>query len=158
MIRSAIAGVRDVILRALPLRSAVSLEFLMYHKRLPQLKDPRTFNEKIARRKLMDRDPLLIPWSDKVLAKQRVAAILGEEWVIPTLWSGPSLPPREERKWPIPYVIKGSHGSGWNYFVHSAQDEDWDRIEGGNAALAKSRLRASLAGVVVSATDAWADC
>jgi hypothetical protein len=129
MIKAAIQGVRDLVLEALPLRAALRLEFFLYHKRLPRLDQPQTFNEKIARRKLVDRDPLLVPWSDKVLAKQRAAEILGDDWVIPTLWSGSRLPPRQERKWPIPYVIKASHGSGWTYFVHTAQDEDWDRIE-----------------------------
>lgn len=129
MIKSAIANARDAILAMLPARSAVRLEYLLYHGRLPRLNHPRTFNEKIARRKLTDRDPLLVPWSDKVLAKECAAKLLGREWVTPTLWSGPRLPPRGERKWPIPYVIKASHGSGWTHFVLTAEDEDWDRID-----------------------------
>jgi TupA-like ATPgrasp len=129
MIRSTIARARDTVLEALPLRSALRLEFLLYHKRLPRLNDPHTFNEKIARRKLRDRDPLLATWADKIRAKECAAEILGEEWIIPTLWSGEKLPPRASRNWPIPYVIKASHGSGWIHFVHTAQDEDWDRIE-----------------------------
>lgn len=37
--------------------------------------------------------------------------------------------PRSERNWPIPFVLKASHGSGWNYFVRSEKERDWDRIE-----------------------------
>jgi hypothetical protein len=113
----------------LPLRAAINLEFFLFHRRLPDLDHPRTFNEKVARRKLCDRDPRMPRLSDKILAKEYVTEVLGAEWVIPTLWSGRELPPRAERKWPIPYVLKASHGSGWNIFVRSPQDEDWEAIE-----------------------------
>lgn len=67
--------------------------------------------------------------ADKNLAKKEVAQLLGPDWVIPTLWSGDRLPPRSERKWPVPYVLKASHASGWNQFVLSEGDQDWDIIE-----------------------------
>ncbi len=54
---------------------------------------------------------------------------LGVEWVVPTLWSGEQLPPREERTWPLPFVVKMNSGSGWNIFVRSEAERDWDKIE-----------------------------
>jgi hypothetical protein len=119
----------DGFLTALPSRAAITVEFLAYHHRLPHLDHPRTFNEKIAQRKLRDRDPRLPVLADKVLAKREVARLLGPEWVIPTVWSGNRLPPRAERRWPIPYVLKASHASGWNLFVLSEADQNWDAIE-----------------------------
>lgn len=113
----------------LPLRAAVNLEFLVYHRRLPRLDDPQTFNEKLARRKLLDRNPRMPVLADKILAKEEVGRLLGKEWLIPNLWSGNRLPPRPERNWPIPYVLKASHASGWNIFVLSEADQDWDAIE-----------------------------
>ncbi len=129
MIKSLTKGIRDEVLRVLPSRAAIALEFVLYHRRLPRLAPALTFNEKIARRKLFDRDPKLPRLADKIQAKQHVAQMLGPEWVVPTLWSGQKLPPRSERNWPTPYVLKASHGSGWNIFVHSQQDENWDQIE-----------------------------
>jgi hypothetical protein len=128
-LKSWVKAVRNKVLETLPLRTAIQLEFLLYHKRLPRLSPPLTFNEKIVYRKLNERNPLMARLSDKVLAKEYIASVLGPEWVIPTLWSGSALPPREERKWPIPYVLKASHGSGWNYFVRSAEEQDWDEME-----------------------------
>lgn len=119
----------DQLLTVLPPRSAVTLEYLGYHHRLPRLDHPRTFCEKIAQRKLRDRDPRMPMLADKILAKREVARLLGPEWVIPTVWSGDRLPPRSERRWPIPYVLKASHGSGWNLFVQSKADQNWDVIE-----------------------------
>ena len=57
--------------------------------------------------------------SDKVLIKDFVSQKLGNEYVIPTLWHGTKLPPRDSRTWPKPYVIKANHGSTWNIFVRS---------------------------------------
>ena len=129
MLKSLVRGLRNKVLETLPLRSAIQLEFLLYHRRLPNLEHPRMFSEKIARRKLYDRDARMPAMADKILAKEHVRRLLGEEWVIPTIWSGDRLPPRDARRWPIPYVLKGAHGSGWNYFVLSEADQDWDAIE-----------------------------
>lgn len=132
---------RDIAFELLPARSAIKLEFLFYHRRLPRLNPPVTFSEKIVYRKLVDRDPRMPRFSDKILAKEFVAATLGEEWIIPNLWFGEKLPPRGERTWPIPFVLKASHGSGWNYFVRSEEDLRWDRIE----RLSESWLRSTFA-------------
>lgn len=104
----------------------------MFHRRLgyfPNIFFPKTFNEKILRRKLFDRDPMLALRADKVLVKQYVSRKIGSQYVIPTLWCGSKLPLREMRNWAIPFVIKANHGCGWNFFVRSEQDCDWDRIE-----------------------------
>jgi hypothetical protein len=115
------------VLLALPDRHALSLDFLRRHGSLPDLQHPKTFSEKVLYRKLHDRDTRLCELSDKVAAKVRVAGILGEDWIIPTLWHGRALPERRLRDWPIPYVMKANHGSGWNLFVMSAADQG--RIE-----------------------------
>jgi hypothetical protein len=116
-------------LEILPDRSAVTVDFLLRHHRLPNLESPQTFNEKLARRKLSDRNPRMPLLADKILVKAHVAGVLGPEWVVPTLWSGPALPPREERRWPLPYVLKASHGCGWNLFVNSEREQNWESIE-----------------------------
>lgn len=96
---------------------------------LPRLKNPRTFNEKILYRKFYERDNRMPDLMDKVKVKEFVASQLGPEWVIPTLWTGTALPPREERNWPTPYVIKPNHRSGHIIFVRCPHDVDWPSIE-----------------------------
>lgn len=126
---SRVRQLRRELVRLLPLRAAVTIEFLYFHHRFPRLAHPRTFCEKIAQRKLYDRNALMPQLADKVLAKEYIARELGPEWVIPNLWSGERLPPREERNWPIPYVLKANHGSAWNYFVLSEAEQDWEAME-----------------------------
>jgi hypothetical protein len=95
--------------------------------RYPNLLRPTRFSEKIQVAKLRWRSPRMVALADKVLAKRIVAARLGPEWVTPTLYAGPTLPPRSERNWPVPYVIKANNWSGGNYFVTG--EPDWDEIE-----------------------------
>jgi hypothetical protein len=129
LVWTAVKTVCDWPLRLLPVRAALNFEHVVYHRRFPGLDNPITFNEKIAHRKLFDRDPRLPLLADKLLAKQHVTERLGPDWIVPTIWCGRSLPPRSERTWPIPYVLKASHGSGWNIFVRSREDQKWGRIE-----------------------------
>lgn len=95
---------------------------------LPNLDNPATFTEKVQVAKLKWRSPRMVLLADKVEAKKVVAGQLGHEWVTPTLYAGPNLPPRSERRWPVPYVIKCNHRSGGNHFVHRP-DPDWPKIE-----------------------------
>jgi hypothetical protein len=97
--------------------------------RPPSLLFPKTFNEKLQRRKIFDRDRRLPTLVDKVLVKDFVAAKLGPEWVTKTLWHDTALPPLAARNWPIPYVLKANHGSGMNYCVRSNDEIDWPRME-----------------------------
>jgi hypothetical protein len=124
-----IKTVYNFLIETLPPQASLKLQYARYHRRLPNLKNPRLFSEKMQYRKLHDRSPMLPLFADKVTAKDLVADCLGSEWLIPTLWSGTALPAREERNWPTPYVIKANHGCEMNIFVRSATDQNWDEIE-----------------------------
>lgn len=116
-------------LGALPAPAGVSIHYFLHQKRLPKIKSPDRFSEKVIRRKLRDRNPAMPVLADKIEAKKFVADALGPEFVIPTIWHGSSLPPRLERDWPSPFVIKAAHGSGSNHFVFSDAPPDWVAIE-----------------------------
>lgn len=90
---------------------------------------PVTFNEKVQRMKIFNRDPRLPERENKILVKEFVRKKLGSEWVTPILWQGENLPPLAQRTWPIPFVIKANNGCGWNVFVRQKSDLDWNRIE-----------------------------
>jgi hypothetical protein len=109
--------------------SAIRLNYLRCHGRLPNLRNPRRFSEKVQYRKLYGDRQLFTRLADKLLVKDFVAQTVGSNLVIPTLWSGETLPPAQERRWELPFVIKANHGSGWNRFVRVEEDLDWDGIE-----------------------------
>lgn len=95
----------------------------------PNILFPRTFSEKVQRRKLFDRDPKMPERADKILIKDFIRGKLGDGWTTPTLWCGAELPSISNRTWPIPFVIKASHGSGMNYFVRNHENLDWPSID-----------------------------
>ena len=106
-------------------RCRVALTYLYRHGRLPNLRDPALFTEFVQVRKLVGRNMMMPRLADKVLAKQLVAAQIGEDWIIPTLWQGCQLP--ELPQWPLPFVVKSRHGCNQSAFVRDG-DENWQAI------------------------------
>ena len=104
-------------------RVRVSIIYLWRHGYLPNLRQPRLFNEWIQWRKLKDRDLGLAALTDKMAAKLLAHEVLGAEFVIPTLWHGDQLPVAP--LWPMPFVVKANHGC--QQFVVVRRDQDWQR-------------------------------
>ncbi len=109
----------------LPARLNVIVGYAQAHYRLPNLKNPRTFSEKVAWRKLNDRDPRLPDLVDKIKVKEIMAAKFGADFIIPTLRVYDSVDEMDFSQPPLnkpPYVIKANHGSDMNIFVRSGDD------------------------------------
>ena len=116
--------------------------------RLPNLKKPQRFTEKIQVAKLYWRDPSMRIMADKIAAKEYVASELGRDWVTPNLYAGDRLPPVSQRIWKPPYVIKASHRSNANIFVLPAGGND-------NQVICTDRNRQPLFGGSPQATPDW---
>jgi len=112
---------RSVIDR-LPDYAAVNLMYFARFRRLPNLRHPRTFTEKIAWRKLYQHNPQFPVFSDKIAVKEEIAKLIGEQYIIETLWAGdaPEDIPFDELE--PPYVIKVNHSCGGNVFIRTAQE------------------------------------
>lgn len=88
---------------------------LQYHcvfGKKADIKNPKSFNEKLLWLKLYDRRPEYSTMVDKYAVKKYVADIIGEEYIIPTLgvWDKP-----EDIDWdslPDQFVLKCTHDSG----------------------------------------------
>jgi TupA-like ATPgrasp len=85
---------------------------------------PRRFTEKMQWRKLFDLDPVHVVFCDKVATREYVAQRVGSEAIVPILWLGsdPGELPFETLR--PPYIIKCSHGSGWNIVVRDSDTID----------------------------------
>lgn len=84
----------------------------------PNLRQPKTFNEKLGWRILYDRNPLLALTTDKVTARTYVASKVGQDVLIPVygIWNRAS-----DINWeslPNRFVLKGAHGWNMNLLVH----------------------------------------
>lgn len=102
----------------------------------PNLKHPKTFNEKLQWLKLYNRRADYTKMVDKLAVKDYVASVIGSEHVIPTLgvWDTPeqidwdSLPPQ--------FVLKTTHGGGGCGVVICKDKSTFNRAE----AIAKLNL------------------
>ena len=89
---------------------------------------PHRFTEKMQWRKLFDLDPIYAVFCDKVATREYTAQRLGSDAVVPMLWLGrdPAALPFETLR--APYIIKCSHGSGWNIVVRDNDPKDYDTM------------------------------
>lgn len=115
-------------IRNLPMTLSVILQYIRHHQRFPHLYHPVLFTEKLYHRKLYDKDRRFVRLANKIAVKRWAAQKLGTEWIIPSLFEGNALPPRAERDWPVPFVIKPNNSSGRCIFV-TERNVDWTTVE-----------------------------
>lgn len=111
------SAVDEVFARCLPDRWGIIREFRKRFGHNPNLKDPQTYNEKIAWRKLYEKDPRFAVFADKSRVKKIMTEKYGEGFVIPSLAdvASPDDIPFESLR--PPYIIKPSHGSQMNTVI-----------------------------------------
>ncbi len=85
--------------------------YQVFGKRL-NLKKPKTFNEKIQWLKLYDRKPIYTTMVDKHEAKQYVASVIGDKYIIPTLGVWDQFREIDFSALPDQFVLKCTHDSG----------------------------------------------
>lgn len=76
------------------------------------LKNPRTFNEKLQWLKLNDKRPIYTKMVDKIEAKKYVAGLIGDDYIIPTIGEYDSPDDIPWNKLPDRFVLKCTHDSG----------------------------------------------
>ncbi len=101
----------------LPDKAYLKMKFRRSMGHKLNLKAPKSFSEKLQWLKLYDRRPEYTVMVDKVKAKDYVASVLGEEYIIPTLgvWENPD--DIDFNKLPDRFVLKCNHNSGTGLFI-----------------------------------------
>ena len=100
--------------RLLPMsdKAYLKMRYKEIFNRKLDLKDPKTFNEKMQWMKLYDRKDLYITLVDKYEAKSFVADTIGEDYIIPTLGVYDSFDDVNFDKLPDQFALKCTHNSG----------------------------------------------
>jgi hypothetical protein len=105
----------------------VRAAYIAAHSRAPRLMAPRRFTEKIQWRKLFDMNPVYAILCDKLAVRSYIAARIGEQFLVPLLWSGqPGNIPFKQL--PAPFVLKSNHASGHFRMISGAEDVDEDAL------------------------------
>lgn len=93
------------------------------------LDNPRTFNEKLQWLKLHERKPIYTTMVDKYEAKKYVAAIIGEEYIIPTLGVWDTFDEIDFKILPKRFVLKCTHDSGKVVICKDKEEFDIDKAK-----------------------------
>lgn len=116
----------DALLRPFPDPVFIKIQYRLRLKKLPDLRHPHTFNEKINWLKLHDRRPEYSVMADKYAAKQWIADAIGEEHVIPTLGVWDSYDAIDFDSLPDRFVLKTTHDCGGNKICTDKSKIDHD--------------------------------
>lgn len=120
----------------LPDRLFLKLKFMYRMGYLLNLDSPKTYNEKLQWMKLHLRKPIMTTMVDKYAAKEYVAKIIGNEYIIPTLGIWESVDDIDFDKLPNQFVLKCTHDSGGLVVCKDKSSLDVEK--------AKSKLRIAL--------------
>lgn len=96
----------------LPTKLFLKMKYKIRLGKKLDLKNPQTFNEKLQWLKLYDRNPEYTKTVDKYQAKQYVADIIGEKYIIPTLGIWDKFENINFEELPNQFVLKCTHDSG----------------------------------------------
>ena len=90
----------------------IRLKYFQHFKKFPNLRNPKTFNEKLQWLKLHDRNPEYTKMVDKYEAREYIKEKIGEEYLIPLLGVWDSFDEIDFDSLPQQFVLKCTHDSG----------------------------------------------
>lgn len=119
--------------RLLSDRTFVALQYrAMTGKRL-RLNPPIDFNEKLQWLKLHYRNPLMVTCADKWAVREFVKERIGEKYLAECIGVYDNVEKIPFDDLPNQFVLKATHGSGWNIICPDKEKIDWN--------LARTRMR-----------------
>jgi hypothetical protein len=115
---------RQTIKRCLSDRQVRRLQFREVFGRWPDLRQPKTFQEKLQWLNLYGDQRLRSTVADKLACRQYVADRVGGQYLPPLLWWGTSAEAIPFDELPRSFVLKASHGSQMTRVVADQHDEN----------------------------------
>jgi hypothetical protein len=118
----------ETIFKVFGLKRALKIYFHLKTGKKLNLKNPKTFNEKIQCRKLNYKNELYSLCADKYKVREYVKKLIGEKYLIPLLYSGENITKEDIDKLPNSFVIKTNNASKTNIIVLDKSKESIDSI------------------------------
>ena len=114
-------------LRFVPDKTMLRVEFLIKLRKWLNLKNPKTFNEKLQWLKLYNRKDIHTAMVDKIAAKDFVNDVIGEKYVVKTLGVWSCFDDIDFDALPDRFVLKCNHDSGSVLLCRDKATFDKDR-------------------------------
>lgn len=105
-------SVKRELLKLLPDKIYLQLQYYKYFKKFINFKHPKTFNEKLQWLKLNDKKPQYTELVDKYQFKKVISQKLGEEFVVPLINVYDQADEIDFDQLPNQFVLKATHDSG----------------------------------------------
>lgn len=122
--------------RSLPLNKNHWRLYRMIHvlmfletRSFPDLRDPKSFNDKIQWLKLFDQDHLIVQCCDKLNMREFVNANLGKQHLPELYCEGGDTSSIQLEALPNKFVLKTNHDSGTVFLVRNKAEIDWPEIK-----------------------------
>lgn len=115
---------KDIIKKIIPDSIYLRYSFKKQMKYSLNLRNPKTFDEKLQWLKLYNRNPLYATLVDKYAVKKWVADKIGEQYIIPTLGVWNKFDDIGFDKLPNQFVLKCTHDSGGLIIVRNKSEFD----------------------------------
>jgi len=116
--------------RLIPEKLFVKIKFKRINGIFPDIKNPKTLNEKIIWLKLNDRTALHTQCADKYAVRDYVSEKIGDQYLVPLLYHTANPKEIVPDKLPdIPFIIKTNHDSGSVFIVHDKLKIDWQDLQ-----------------------------
>jgi hypothetical protein len=93
---------------------------------IPDLNEPKTFNEKLLSLKLNVDYSKYSHLVDKYLVRNWVESLIGEQFLIPCYGVFDNPDKIDFSKFPSEYILKPTHGSGWVIISKKNNPNDWE--------------------------------
>lgn len=96
--------------------------------RIANVRNPETFNEHILSRKIFNDESGLTIYTDKYGVRDYVESVIGSDYLVGNLGVWSQCEDIDVDKLPEQFVLKATHGSGWNILVRNKAEADWNDI------------------------------
>jgi hypothetical protein len=103
-------------------RTYLSILYFTYFKKYLNLKEPKTFNEKLQWLKIYDRKDFYNKMVDKLEARKYIENILGKDYVVPILGVWDKFEDIDFKSLPDQFVLKCNHDSGSTILVKNKRE------------------------------------
>ena len=115
--------------RLVPEEPFIKQHFKRIFGHVPNLRDPKTLNEKIQWLKLHDRTPLQTQCADKYAVRRYVTEKIGAEYLVPLFYSTEDPSDIVPENLPnTPFIVKATHGSSGGAMVKDKSEIDWKTL------------------------------
>ena len=123
-------------MRIIPDRAYIQMYYFAHFKKFCNLKNPKTYNEKLNWLKLHDKNPIYTRIVDKFEAKEYVKDIIGDQYIISTLGVWDNFDDIDFDELPQQFVLKCTHDSEGLVIV-----KDKDKLD---KEMAKNKIESAL--------------